>query len=155
LNRRDPASAISPGRTGTDKSKWDPDELSRPKAEQVVNATFDSIAAALKQGEKVTLPIGTFEVLRHTRPPMRRWLLGRVRVTYARRRYIQFTPAEGCLDEPAEVCLDEEPAGVGKVPAPVEWRAKYLERQKARKQLAAVMDGGLQAKQAPPLTTKP
>ena len=140
MNRRDLVQAISPGRTGTDKSKWDPNELSRPKAEQVVNATFDSIAAALKKGEKVTLPIGTFEVLRHTRPPLRRWLLGRVRVTYARRKYIQFTPAEGWLDEePAAGCL-EEPAEVGKVPAPVEWRAKYLERQKARKQLAAAMD---------------
>jgi hypothetical protein len=30
---------------------------------------------------------------------MRRWLLKRVRVTYAKRRYIQFTQAEGRLDE--------------------------------------------------------
>ena len=64
-----------------------------------MNATFDSIVVALKKGEKVTLPMGTFEVLEHTRPPMRRRLLGRMRVTYAKRRYIQFTPAEGWLDE--------------------------------------------------------
>src|SRR5664280_2430751 len=108
MTRRDLVHAISPGRKGSDKSKWDPNELRRSKAEQVVNVIFDSIAAALKKGEKVTLPIGTFEVLKHTRPPMRRWLLGRVRVTYARRRYLQFTPAEGWLDE--------EPAEVAKVP---------------------------------------
>jgi hypothetical protein len=59
-------------------------------------------------------------------------------VTYARRRYIQFTPAEGWLDEePAKGSL-EEPAEVGKEPAPLEWRAKYLERQKAREQLVKV-----------------
>ena len=51
--------------------------------QKMVNVIFDSIAAALKKGEKVTLPIGTFEVLDQPRPPMRRWLLGRVRVTYA------------------------------------------------------------------------
>jgi len=34
---------------------------------------FDSIAEALRKGEKVTLPIGTFEVLEHTRPPTRGW----------------------------------------------------------------------------------
>jgi nucleoid DNA-binding protein len=117
--------AISPGRTGSDKSKWDSDELSRSKAEQVVNVVFDSIVAALKKGEKVTLPIGTFEVLDQPRPPMRRWLLGRVRVTYVQRRYVQFTPTEGWL---------EEPAGGGKGPAVVGWRAKYLARQKARKE---------------------
>jgi nucleoid DNA-binding protein len=124
MTRRDLVRAISPGRTGTDKSKWDPDELSRPRAEAVVNVTFDSIAAALKKGEKVTLPIGTFEVLDRKRPPLRRWLLGRVRVTYVQRKVIQFTPAEGWL---------EEPAGGGKGPAAVGWRAKYLARQKARK----------------------
>jgi hypothetical protein len=47
---------------------------------------FDSIAAALKKDEKVTLPIGTFEVLEHTRPPVYRWLLKRVRLTYAKRK---------------------------------------------------------------------
>ena len=124
MTRRDLVRAISPGRTGTDKSKWDPDELSRPKAEQVVNAIFDLISAALKKGEKVTLPIGTFEVLDRKRPPLRRWFLKRVRVTYVQRKYIQFTPTEGWL---------EEPAGDGKGPAAVGWRAKYLVRQKGRK----------------------
>jgi nucleoid DNA-binding protein len=64
-----------------------------------VSVVFDSIAAALKKGEKVTLPIDTFEVLEHTRPPLRRWFLGRVRVTYAQRKYVKFTPAAG-LAEP-------------------------------------------------------
>jgi nucleoid DNA-binding protein len=83
---------------GTDKSKWDPNELSRPKAEAVVNVVFDSIAAALKKDEKVTLPIGTFEVLEHTRPPVYRWLLKRVRLTYAKRKYVKFTPAAGLVE---------------------------------------------------------
>ena len=77
MTRRDLVHALSPSRNGSDKSKWDPDELSRPKAEAAVSVVFDSIAAALKKGEKVTLPIGTFEVLEHTRPPLRRWFLGR------------------------------------------------------------------------------
>lgn len=47
------------------------------------------------KGEKVTLPIGPFEVLEHTRPPLRRWFLGRVRVMYAQRKYVKFTPAAG------------------------------------------------------------
>jgi nucleoid DNA-binding protein len=69
LTRRDLVKAICPGRTGSDKSKWDPDELGRPKAEQMVNVIFDLIAAALKKGEKVTLPIGAFEVLDQHLPP--------------------------------------------------------------------------------------
>ena len=64
-----------------------------------MNVIFGSIAAALKKGEKVTLPIGTFEVKTHTRPPLRRWILGHARVTYARWRYVKFTPAEE-LTEP-------------------------------------------------------
>ena len=49
----------------------------------------------------------------------------------------------------------EEPTEVGKVPAPVEWRAKYLERQKARKQLAAVKDGGLEHRETSSSATEP
>jgi nucleoid DNA-binding protein len=98
LTRCDLVRALSPSRTGTDKSKWNPDELSRPQATKVVKIFFDSIAAALKKGEKVVLPIGTFEVLEHTRPPMRRWLLKRVRVTYAKRKYVKFTPAAGLVE---------------------------------------------------------
>lgn len=98
LNRRDLVHALSPSRTGTDKSKWDPDELSRPRAEAAVNVIFDSIAEALRKGEKVTLPIGTFEVLDRKRPPLRRWFLGRVRVTYVQRKCVKFTRAEGLID---------------------------------------------------------
>ena len=66
-----------------------------------MDVIFDSIAAAVRKGEKVTLPIGTFEVMEHTRPPMRRWLLKRVRVTYAKRKYVKFTPAEGLIEPEA------------------------------------------------------
>jgi nucleoid DNA-binding protein len=59
---------------------------------------FDSIAAALKKGEKVTLPIGTFEVLDQPRPPMPRWLLKRVRVTYAQNKHVKFTPPGGGVE---------------------------------------------------------
>ena len=64
-----------------------------------MNVIFDSIAAALKKGEKVTLPIRTLEVLDQPRPPLRRWILGRLRVTHVQRRVVKFTPAEG-LAEP-------------------------------------------------------
>jgi nucleoid DNA-binding protein len=72
--------------------------LSRRRAAAVVDVIFDSIAAALKKGEKVTLLIGTFEVVDQPRPPLRRWFLGRVRVTYAQRKVIQFTPAAGLVE---------------------------------------------------------
>lgn len=98
MTRRDLVSAISPNRTGSDKSKWKPNELRRTEAEGVVNVVFETITEALRKGEKVTLPIGTFEVLDHTRPPKRGWFLKRVRVIYKQRRYIQFTPAEGLLE---------------------------------------------------------
>ena len=98
MNRRDLVHAISPSRTGTDKSKWDPNELRRSKAEAAVNVIFDSIAAALKKGEKVTLPISTLEVLDRKRPPLRKWFLKRVRVTYVQRKYVKFTPAEGLIE---------------------------------------------------------
>ena len=86
--------AISPNRSGVEKSAWNPKELSRVEAESVVKSVFDEIAEALRRGEKVTLPIGTFEVKEHTRPPLRGWFLGRPRVTYKKRKYIQFTPSE-------------------------------------------------------------
>jgi nucleoid DNA-binding protein len=99
LKRRDLVKAISPSRTGSDKSAWNPKELSRVEAESVVKSVFDEIAEALRRGEKVTLPIGTFEVKEHTRPPLRGWFLRRVRVTYKKRKYIQFTPIEGLLGQ--------------------------------------------------------
>ena len=55
MTRRDLVHALSPSRVGSDKSKWDPDELSRGKAEAAVSVIFDSITAALRKGEKVTL----------------------------------------------------------------------------------------------------
>lgn len=95
MTRRDLVKAISPSRTGSDKSQWNPYELSRPRATKVVKIFFDPIAAALRKGEMVTLPIGTFEVLEHTRPPLRRWVLKQklFRVTYAKRKYVKFTPS--------------------------------------------------------------
>jgi nucleoid DNA-binding protein len=101
MTRRDLVKALSPSRRGSDKSKWNPDELSHTEAEKVVNIFFDSIVGALRKGEKVTLPIGTFEVLEHTRPPLRRWFLGRVRVTYVQRKYVKFTPVEGLIEPKA------------------------------------------------------
>jgi nucleoid DNA-binding protein len=79
------------------KSKWDIDELSRNDAEAVVNAVLDSIIEAVRRGEKVVLPIGTFEVLEHKRPPKRVWILRRIRVIYKKRKYVLFTPAEGLM----------------------------------------------------------
>ena len=38
-------------------------------------------------------------MLDRKRLPLGHWLLKRVRVTYVQCMYIQFTPAEGCLDE--------------------------------------------------------
>lgn len=82
MTRRDLVRAISPSRVGSDKSKWDTDELSRPQAKKVVNNFFGSISEALAKSEKVILLIGTLEVLERKRPPLRGWFLNRVRVTY-------------------------------------------------------------------------
>lgn len=59
---------ISPNRLGSDKSKWDPNGLSRSDAEEIVNVVFAAIVEALLKGETVDLPIGTFEVQKHTEP---------------------------------------------------------------------------------------
>ena len=87
--------AISPNRRGVDKSAWDPRELSRGEAESVVKAVFEEITEALNRDETVKLPFGKFEVKKHNRPPLRGWFLDRVRVTYRKRKYIEFTPGEG------------------------------------------------------------
>jgi nucleoid DNA-binding protein len=87
--------AISPNRRGVEKSAWNPKQLSRVEAESVVKAVFEEITGALKRGEIVKLPFGKFEVKKHTRPPVRGWFLDRVRVTYVKRKYIEFTPGEG------------------------------------------------------------
>jgi hypothetical protein len=59
------------------------------------------------------LPIGTFEVLEHTRPPLRRWLLDRVRVTYAQRKYVKFTLADGLVEPEAGPGKTGPPGGRG------------------------------------------
>lgn len=101
MTRRDLVKAISPSRTGSDKSQWNPYELSRPQATRIVKIFFDSIGTALSKGEKVTLPIGTFEVLEHKRPPLRRWVPKQrlFRVTYARRKYIKFTLPKWLMEQ--------------------------------------------------------
>ena len=86
---------LSPDRRGHDKAvPWKKDELTHRQVEAVVTAVFGSIVDALRNGETVQLPFGTFEVIDQPRPPMRRWLLGRVRVTYAKRKTIRFTFGE-------------------------------------------------------------
>lgn len=95
LTRRGLVKAISPSRRGVDKSAWNPKELSRVEAESVGKAVFETITETLNRGETVKLPFGKFEVKQHNRPPLRGWFLDRVRVTYKKRKYIQFTPGEG------------------------------------------------------------
>ncbi len=96
MRRCELVDSVSPNRKGHSKSKpWNPDELTRREAEAVVTAVFGSIGNALRNGETVNLPFGTFEVFEHPRPPLRGWLLDRVRVTYKKRKYIRFTLREG------------------------------------------------------------
>lgn len=64
------------------------------EARAVVSVVFGSISNALEDGETVQLPFGTFEVVEQPRPPKRGWLLGRVRVTYKKQKYIRFTFGE-------------------------------------------------------------
>ena len=66
LTRVDLVDAIAPNRLGSDKSKWDPNVLTRSEAWEVVNAVFAVIVETLLQGETVDLPIGTFEVQKRT-----------------------------------------------------------------------------------------
>ena len=93
--RRDLVKAISPSRHGVDKVAWNPKELSRGEAESVVKTVFEEITDALNRGETVKSPVGKFEVKQHNRPPARGWFLNRIRVTYVKRKYIEFTPGEG------------------------------------------------------------
>jgi nucleoid DNA-binding protein len=97
VTRRDLVKAISPNRTGIESSEWDPEELSRAEAREVIDVVFETMTEALNRGETVCLPFGTFEVLDHPRPPRRGWFLNRVRVIYKRQKYIRFTPW-CCLD---------------------------------------------------------
>jgi len=63
-----------------------------------VKAVFEEMTEALNRGETVELPFGKFEVKQHKRPPLRAWILNRVRVTYKKRKYIEFTPGEELLE---------------------------------------------------------
>ena len=92
MTRRDLVRAISPNRTGIESSEWNAEELSRAEAGEVIDAVFETITEVLNRGEMVYLPLGTFEVLDHPRPPKRGWILERVRLIYKKRKYIRFTP---------------------------------------------------------------
>jgi nucleoid DNA-binding protein len=90
MTRRDLLNAISPDRHGSDAWQWDPEQLSRSEGRQVIDVVFDEIILALLRGEKVEVPIGTFEVRNQTRKPVRNWFLRRVRVTYAKPKVVHF-----------------------------------------------------------------
>jgi nucleoid DNA-binding protein len=64
--------------------------LTREQARAIVNEIFAAIAEALRDGEVVRLPLGNFGVYEQERQPLRRWFLGRVRVTYKQRYVIKF-----------------------------------------------------------------
>ena len=67
--------------------------LGRPKAREIVNATFDAIAAALRRGEDVTLPFGTFRCVPNKVAPYRSWRWGQPRTFYRKRFRIVFEPS--------------------------------------------------------------
>ena len=64
--------------------------LTREQARAVVDEIFAAIKDALRNGEDAHLPFGSFSVQEQSRKPIRRWFLGRVRVTYAQRNRIKF-----------------------------------------------------------------
>jgi hypothetical protein len=53
----------------------------------------------LLRGEVVDLALGRFEVMEHKRPVQRRWMLGRHRAIYRKRKYVLFTPAMDLLEQ--------------------------------------------------------
>ena len=63
--------------------------LTREQARAVVDEIFAAIIDALRNGEDAHLPFGSFSVQEQSRKPIRRWFLGRVRVTYAQRNRIK------------------------------------------------------------------
>lgn len=77
--------------------------LTRNQARAAVNEIFDSIADALRDGDMVQLPFGSFAVFEHDHKPTRAWILGRVRVTYRTRNHVQFRPDEKVLEPEIEV----------------------------------------------------
>jgi nucleoid DNA-binding protein len=100
MTRRDLVEAISPQRRGSDAWNWDPEQLSRSEARDVIDVVLDEIVQALKRGENVTLPIGSFEVKERSRPPQRGWYLKRVRVLYKRLKFIGFEPDQSIAGPP-------------------------------------------------------
>lgn len=72
--------------------------LTREQARVIVNEIFAAIAQALRNGEVVRLPVGNFGVYEQERQPLRRWFLGRVRVTYKQRNVINFIGGEYDLE---------------------------------------------------------
>jgi nucleoid DNA-binding protein len=72
-------------------------KLTRAESRRLVTGFFDLMAEALRRGEEVEMPFGRLEVAEHSRKPVRGWFLGRVRVTYRKRKFIRFVATEGLL----------------------------------------------------------
>ena len=72
-------------------------KLTRAEARRLVTGFFDLMVEALRRGELVEMPFGRLEVAEHVRKPVRGWFLGRVRVTYRKRKFIRFVATEGLL----------------------------------------------------------
>ena len=70
-------------------------KLTRVQARGLVKAFFDSMAEALQRGEEVEMPFGRLDVAEHDRKPVRGWFLGRVRVTYRKRKFVRFVATQG------------------------------------------------------------
>jgi hypothetical protein len=123
--------AISPNRLGSDKSQWDPNVLSRSKAEEVVNVVFEAIVEALLKAETVDLPIGTFEVLKRKTPTLSGQLLK-----------IEFTPDEWMIVELNEPAASRKRTGPPPVPRKKKIRKfKRYPREEQLKQMLKVAKG--------------
>ena len=126
MTRVDLVDAISPNRLGSDKSQWDPDVLSRSKAEGVVDVVFEAIVEALLKRETVDLPIGTFEVQKRKTPTLSGRLLK-----------IEFTPDEWMiveLNEPAA-----RPGRTGPPPVPRKKKIRKFKRYPREEQLKQML----------------
>lgn len=77
-------------------------KLTRSQARAAINEIFDAIAGALRNGETIKLPIGRFNIAEHKHKPTRGWFLDRVRVSYRRRKYVQFGAEESDLKPEGE-----------------------------------------------------
>jgi len=131
LTRVDLVDAISPNRLGSDKSKWDPNGLSRDVAEQVLDVVFAAIVEALLRRETVDLPIGTFEVQKRTRPTPSGRLLK-----------IEFLPDEWMIAELNEPAASRKRPGPPPVPREKKIRKfKRYPRDEQLKQMLKVAKG--------------